>query len=81
MEDLEKHKYIKKKEYVYLYKISGKIYKKQVMLAEFGEGIWVTRQKWNEGGFSPYDFDTFWTLNPLIVMYSMNEWINFSKKK
>lgn len=44
---------------VYMYKISGKICKKQVILADFGEGIWITRQKWNKGGFSLYIFGTF----------------------
>lgn len=44
---------------VYMYKIPEKICKKQVILADFGEGTWVTRQKWNEGGFSLYIFGTF----------------------
>lgn len=49
---------------VYMYKILEKICKKQVILADFGEGTWVTRQKWNEWGFSLYIFGTFelWTL-------------------
>lgn len=44
---------------VYMYKISGSTCKKQVILADFGEGIWVMSQKWSEGGFSLYIFGIF----------------------
>lgn len=57
---------------VYMYKISGKIWKKQVILVDFGEGIWVARQKWNEGHFTVY----FWYLlnfELCYYQYSMNE--------